>query len=101
MRCGSKPQGNAVADVDLNKINEFRETQPAKVDSMAVACRAFAADAIFQEYSNLIAHCMAFGQAAGTAAALSVKNGVDLRKVNIGALQVSLGKQGVPLPNGA
>jgi hypothetical protein len=96
-------------NVDRNETSDkypivyipYRALVPAKVDNMLVACRAFSADATFQEYFNLIPHCMAFGQAAGTAAALCVKSGVDLRKVNMGALQDSLGKQGVPLPNGA
>jgi hypothetical protein len=71
------------------------------MDNMLVACRAFSSDQTFQEYFNLIPHCMAFGQAAGTAAALSVKSGADLRKVNIGALQDSLSRQDVSLPNRA
>jgi hypothetical protein len=77
----------------------YRCLIPSKVDNLLVACRAFSSDTTVQEYFNLIPHCMALGQAAGTAAALSVKNGVDLRRVNIGALQNSLSKQGVPLPD--
>jgi hypothetical protein len=107
-----KPFPDTVAifpNVDRNETSDkhpliyipYRALIPAKVDSMLVACRAFSSDATVQEYFNLIPHCMAFGQAAGTAAALSVKSGVDLRKVNIGALQDSLSKQGVPLPNRA
>jgi hypothetical protein len=79
----------------------YRALIPAKVDNMLVACRAFSSDQTVQEYFNLIPHCMALGQAAGTAAALSVKSGVDLRKVNIGALQDGLSRQGVPLPSRA
>jgi hypothetical protein len=77
----------------------YRCLIPAKVDNMLVACRAFSSDQTIQEYFNLIPHCIALGQAAGTAAALSVKSGVDLRKVNCRALQESLSKQGVPLPD--
>ena len=96
-------------NVDRNETSDkypivyipYRALIPAKVDNLLVACRAFSADATFQEYFNLIPHCMAFGQAAGTAAALSVKSGVDIRKVNIRALQDSLSKQGVPLPDRA
>ncbi len=94
-------------NVDRNETSDkypivyvpYRALIPARVENMLVACRAFSADATFQEYFNLIPHCMAFGQAAGTAAALAIKSGVDLRKVNIGALQDSLSKQGVPLPS--
>jgi len=96
-------------NVDKNETSDkhplmympYRALIPAKVDNMLVACRAFSSDQTVQEYFNLIPHCMALGQAAGTAAALSVKSGADLRKVNIGALQDSLNKQGVPLPNRA
>jgi hypothetical protein len=48
---------------------------------------------------NLIPHCIAMGQAAGTAAALALKNGVNVRRVNYKELQNSLAKQGVPLPS--
>ena len=94
-------------NVDKNETSDkhplmympYRALIPAKVDNMLVACRAFSSDQTVQEYFNLIPHCMALGQAAGTAAALSVKSGVDLRKVNIETLQDSLSRQGVPLPN--
>ena len=76
----------------------YRSMIPRKVDNMLVACRAFASEAIVNEYFNLIPHCIAFGQAAGTAAAQSISSGVDLRKIDIKALQASLKKQGVILP---
>ena len=96
-------------NVDRNEASDkhplmyipYRCLIPSKVDNLLVACRAFSSDTTVQEYFNLIPHCLALGQAAGTAAALSVKNGVDLRKVNYRALQQSLIKQGVPLPDGA
>ena len=76
----------------------YRCMIPRKVDNMLVACRAFGSEAIVNEYFNLIPHCIAFGQAAGTAAAQSISSGVDLRKIDIKALQASLKKQGVILP---
>jgi hypothetical protein len=76
----------------------YRCLIPRKVDNMLVACRAFASEAIVNEYFNLIPHCIAFGQAAGTAAAQSISSGVDLRKIDIRALQASLKKQDVILP---
>ena len=48
---------------------------------------------------NLIPHCIVMGQAAGTAASLSLQSGVSVRKVNYGELQKSLAGQGVPLPD--
>jgi hypothetical protein len=76
----------------------YRCMIPRKVENLLVACRAFSSEAIVNEYFNLIPHCIALGQAAGTAAAQSIDNGVGLRKVDYRALQASLKKQGVILP---
>jgi hypothetical protein len=76
----------------------YRCLIPRNVDNMLVACRAFSSDAVINDAFNLIHHCVCLGQAAGTAAAQSISGGVDLRKVNISALQASLKKQGVILP---
>ena len=76
----------------------YRCMIPRNVDNMLVACRAFASEAIVNEFFNLIPHCIAFGEAAGTAAAQSISSGVDLRKIDIKALQAGLKKQGVILP---
>ncbi|MGD9162740.1 MAG: FAD-dependent oxidoreductase [Desulfobacteraceae bacterium] len=76
----------------------YRCMIPRNVNNMLVACRAFASEAIVNEYFNLIPHCIAFGQAAGIAAAQAINSGVDLRKIDIKALQSSLKKQGAILP---
>jgi len=76
----------------------YRCLIPRNVDNMLVACRAFSSDAAINDAFNLIHHCICFGQAAGTAAAQSISSGVDLRKVDIKALQASLKKQGAILP---
>ena len=49
-------------------------------------------------FFNLIPHCVAFGEAAGTAAALSVSQGVSVRKVDYPSLRRQLIAQNVPLP---
>jgi hypothetical protein len=77
----------------------YRCMIPRNVNNLLVACRAFSSEAIFNEYFNLIPHCISIGQAAGTAAALSIADGVGIRKVNYQALQSSLIKQGVLLPS--
>ena len=69
------------------------------MDNLLVACRAFSSDAVVQEYFNLIPHCIAYGEAAGTAAALAVKNNVKVKDVDIGQLQSSLAARGVILPD--
>ncbi len=76
----------------------YRCLIPRNVDNMLVACRAFSSDAVINDAFNLIHHCVCLGQAAGTAAAQSVSGGVDLRNIDIKALQASLKKQGVILP---
>jgi hypothetical protein len=76
----------------------YRCMVPKAADGLLVACRAFASDQKVNTFFNLIPHCIAFGEAAGTAAALSVKEGVEARKVNIKALQAQLLDQGVLLP---
>lgn len=82
-----------------NQYIPYRCMIPRKVENMLVACRAFSSDVIVQEYFNLIPHCIALGQAAGTAAALTIEAGVGVREVDYAALQDSLANQGVPLPD--
>jgi len=68
------------------------------VENLLVACRAYStADTINHQF-NIIPFCLCLGQAAGTAAALSLNSGVSVRKVNYNALQGQLRKQGVILP---
>jgi hypothetical protein len=81
-----------------NQYIPYRCMIPRKVENMLVACRAFSSDVIVQEYFNLIPHCIALGQAAGTAAALTIEAGVGVREVDYAALQDSLANQGVLLP---
>ena len=76
----------------------YRALVPKKVDGLLVACRAFSSDYRFNEYFNLIPHCIAFGQAAGTAAAMAANEGIHPRQVNYAALRKNLIRQGVNLP---
>jgi len=75
----------------------YRCLVPEKVDNLLVGCRAFSSDDVFNNYFNLIPHCIALGEAAGTAAALAVKAGIKPRKVNYRALQERLLAQGTIL----
>jgi hypothetical protein len=77
----------------------YRALVPVKVEGLLVAGRSFSSDMAANNMINLIPHCIAMGQAAGTAAALALKNGVNVRRVNYKELQNSLTKQGVPLPS--
>jgi hypothetical protein len=77
----------------------FRSLLPSNTENLLVACRAFSSDAMVQEFFNLIPHCIAFGEAAGAAAALAVKDRIKVRDVNFDALRDRLIKQGVILPD--
>ena len=76
----------------------YRCLIPRKVNNLLVACRAFSSNAVHNNFFNLIPHCIALGQAAGIAAAQAANSGLDLRKINIRALQASLKKRGAILP---
>jgi FAD dependent oxidoreductase len=76
----------------------YRSLLPKGVENLLVACRAFSSDQEANNFFNLIPHCIAFGEAAGTAAVLSIKQGVTPRKVNFASLRQQLITQNVPLP---
>lgn len=76
----------------------YRALLPKGVENMLVACRAFSSDQTVNNFFNLIPHCVALGEAAGTAAALALKQGVTPRNVNFESLRKQLLAQNVPLP---
>jgi hypothetical protein len=77
----------------------YRCLVPRKVEGLLVAGRSFSSEDRVNEMLNLMGHCIALGQAAGTAASLAIRNDVRLRDVSYADLQESLLRQGVPLPN--
>jgi hypothetical protein len=76
----------------------YRALVPRKMDGLLVGSRCFSSDPTTNDMFNWIPHCIALGEAAGTAAAMAVKQGIQPRQVNYKALQKLLIKQGVPLP---
>jgi hypothetical protein len=76
----------------------YRSLVPKAVDGLLVACRAFSSSDVFNSHFNIIPHCLSFGQAAGTAAAMAVGSGIQVRKVDHKSLQSNLIKQGVIIP---
>jgi hypothetical protein len=76
----------------------FRALVPAKIEGLLVAGRSFSSEEEANNIANLIPHCIAMGQAAGTAAALAIKQRTSPRKVNYRTLQETLKNQGVPFP---
>jgi hypothetical protein len=69
------------------------------VDGLLVACRAFSSEDSINQHFNIIPHCICYGQAAGTAAAMAAKAGTQPRNVNYKELRANLVKQGVRLPD--
>ena len=76
----------------------YRALVPVKMEGLLVAGRSFSSDKIANDSMNLIPHCCAMGEAAGTAAALAVKQGISLRKLDYKLLQKTLLKNGAALP---
>lgn len=75
----------------------YRCLLPAGIDNILVAGRPISADRIAHGSLRVMAQCMAIGQAAGTAAALSVKKGTTPRKLPIADLLSALTSQGAIL----
>ena len=76
----------------------YRCLVPKQVENLLIGCRAFSSDDLTNNFFNLIPHCIALGEAAGTAAALAIKSNAPVKKVDITTLQRQLVKQGVLLP---
>jgi hypothetical protein len=72
----------------------FRSLVPRGIDNLLVAGRHYSATSAAQKISREIPPCMAMGEAAGVAAALSIDAGVPVRSVDVGAVQRTLRAQG-------
>jgi hypothetical protein len=75
----------------------YRCLVPIRVNGLLVACRAFSSTDSVNMHFNIIPPCIAYGQAAGTAAAMAAKAGVQPRMVDYRELQANLIRQGVNL----
>ena len=64
------------------------------VDNLLVAGRAISADAMAGSAIRMMPSCMAFGQAAGTAAAMAAAAGICPRDLDVAALRRTLTAQG-------
>ena len=76
----------------------YRCLVPEKIDGLLVACRAFSSADSINQYFNIIPHCLSYGQAAGVAAAMAARAGVQPRNIDYGELRAQLVAQGVKLP---
>jgi monoamine oxidase len=70
---------------------------PRKIENLLVAGRCISADEAAMGQLRLIPVCTATGQAAGTAAALSMQQGILPEDIDIGFLQEKLAEQGMDL----
>jgi FAD dependent oxidoreductase len=76
----------------------YRSLLPQKVENLLVAGRCFSSDLVANDLLNIIPPCIAMGQAAGTAAALAIKEGLSPRQIDYRSLQRNLIGQNVILP---
>ncbi len=72
----------------------YRCLVPVKVENLLVAGRCLSADFEAQSGCRLIMACMAMGEAAGTAMAMSLKQQITPRKVDVMQLQQTLAANG-------
>jgi hypothetical protein len=76
----------------------YRSLVPREIENLLVAGRCFSSDQVANDILSPIQFCIAMGQAAGTAAALSVVNKVPPRHVDHHLLKNRLVTQNVFLP---
>lgn len=72
----------------------YRCMVPVEVSNLLVAGRHFSCEPAAQKTAREIPPCMVMGQAAGTAAALALQQGVSVQEVDVAALQSLLKKDG-------
>ena len=78
----------------------YRSLVPVRLENVLAAGRNISADIPGQSGTRLIMCCMSLGEAAGTAAALSIKNNCRVRDLDVGALQRRLVENGCNLGQG-
>ena len=76
----------------------YRSLIASQVKNLLVAGRCYSSDLVANDVLAPIQFCIAMGQAAGTAAALTIKQGVTVKSLDYQSLQNCLRNQGVPLP---
>ena len=77
----------------------YRALVTKNIENMLVAGRNVSADFMGQSGIRLVLECLNMGQAAGTAAALSIKDNVTARNLDVKKLQKRLCEMGIDLFN--
>jgi succinate dehydrogenase/fumarate reductase flavoprotein subunit len=75
----------------------YRAIVPEKIDGLLMAGRCISATHVGATAGKSMGNCMATGHAAGLAAAISAKQGITPRDVNVNELQAALRADGVDL----
>ncbi len=76
----------------------YRALVPKTVEGLLIAGRSFSSDVVANDGMNLIPHCAGIGEAAGTAAAMAIKKGIPVRKVDHQELRKTLVSNGAAIP---
>jgi hypothetical protein len=76
----------------------YRALVPVKTDNLLISGRCISSTHVAESSVRAIYACMLTGQAAGTAAALSIRDNCVPEKINIRKLQEHLAKQGIEIP---
>ena len=102
---GQGYKGHILVLIDPNSRRTYnipyRTLVPVKIDNLLVSGRCISSTHVAESSVRAIFACMLTGQAAGTAAALSVQYNCIPEKVNIRKLQDHLITQGIEIPKGA
>lgn len=78
----------------------YRALVPKRIENLLVAGRCISGDAIALSSYRIQSHCMAMGEAAGTAAAQAVESGQSVRDIDTDKLRERLKKNGAHIgPN--
>lgn len=93
------PLKHNVSDEWPNGFIPYRSLVPIRMNDFLVAGRSFSSDVVTNDLLNLIPFCVAMGQAAGTAAAIALDEGVLPRDIDHKVLQKKLLSQGAYLPS--
>ena len=87
-----------VSSKSPNRCIPYRSLVPRTTERLLVAGRCFSSDVAANDVLNLIPFCVQMGEAAGTAAAMALKEHVAPRRVDYKSLQKRLVAQGAWLP---
>jgi hypothetical protein len=99
---GSKQHGLNEAPVSVVTVGiPYRCLLPAGLDGLIVAGKTVSFEAEAHQRVRLMPECMAFGEAAGAAAAIAVGSGVPPRQVEPTRLRAALSNQGLNLDRAA